>query len=112
MFKHCAAIFALMATIAFAGPATGKVLSVKGGIVVLELQGPLASWVKKGAQVKINQKLLGRITGVEGGSLTLSFAKVNPLVEGATVTLVSPRATVLKRGEKVTFDDSLDRGGF
>lgn len=111
MFKRSLALFMLLASTAFGAPTQGKVVSVKGRIVVVEVQGTLAPWVKKGAQVKINQRLFGRVMAVGRASVTLSFPKRGELAKGATVTLASPKAKELKKGEKVTFDDSLDKGG-
>jgi RNase P/RNase MRP subunit p29 len=95
MFKRSALLAVLVATAAFAAPAKGKVMSVKERTVVVKTEGALAPWVKKGIQVKINHKLNGKITAVDG----------------ATVTLSSPKADELKAGEEITFDKSLAAAG-
>lgn len=95
MFKRSALLVVLAATAAFAAPVKGKVESVKDRAIVVKTEGALGPWVKKGIQVKINQKLNGKITAVEG----------------ATVTLSSPKAGELKAGEEITFDKSLAAAG-
>jgi hypothetical protein len=98
MFKRSALTFGLMATlatVAFAAPVKGKVESVKDRAIVVKTEGALGPWVKKGIQVKINHKLNGKITAVEG----------------AIVTLSSPKADELKAGEEITFDKSLAAAG-
>ncbi len=111
MSKRPLALIMLLAVTAFGAPTQGKVVSVNGRIVVVELRGALPPWARRGAPVKINKRLFGRIMAVGGGSVTLSFPKTEELAKGITVTLASPKAKELKKGEKVTFDDSLDKGG-
>lgn len=95
MFKRSALLIVLAATAAFAAPVKGKVESVKDRTIVVKTEGALGPWAKKGIQVKINHKLNGKITAVEG----------------ATVTLSSPKAGELKAGEEISFDKSLAAAG-
>jgi molybdopterin-binding protein len=111
LLTRSAPLIVLVATVAFAAPVKGKVVSVEGRVVVVQIQGPLQPWMKKGTRVKLNQRLHGKVVAVAEGRVSLALPKGVELAEGATVTLASPEAPKLKKGEKVTFDDALDHGG-
>jgi ribosome maturation factor RimP len=97
MFRHLSLALVLLAStaVAFAAPAKGKIISVKDKAIVVKFDGEAPTWMKKGQAVRINQKLNGKIAGVEG----------------AEVTLNSPKASELKAGEAITFDKSLAAAG-
>ena len=98
MFKRIAISLSLAlvgATFALAAAAKGTVVTIKDRIVVVKVDGALASWAKKGSMVRINKKFNGKITDVSG----------------ATVTLSSPKAGELKEGEVIDFDKSTAAAG-
>lgn len=97
MFKRIVPALILMAasTAMFAAPVKAKVTSIKDKSVVVKVDGEAASWMKKGQAIRINGKLNGKIEAVEG----------------ATVTLKSPKAAELKEGDAITFDKSLAAAG-
>lgn len=68
------------ATAAFA--AEGKVKSVADGVVVVEMAGDAK--LKKGGGVKLNGKT-GKVTAVEGSTVTIKCSKSVDLKTGETV---------------------------
>ena len=91
MLKRSLLTLGLMAAFAattFAAPVKAKVISVQDKTVVVKVDGAVAAWIKKGAQIKINQKFGGKITDVKDN----------------TVTLTSPKADQLKADDAITFD--------
>lgn len=97
MFRRIvpAIVILAAAAAAFAAPVKATVASVADNAIVLKVDGEPAAWVKKGQAVRINKKFNGKITAVEG----------------ASVTLASPKAGEVKVGEAITFDKSLATGG-
>lgn len=81
-------LMAALASTAFAAPVKAKVVSVQNQVVVLKVDGEVAAWIKKGAQIKINKKYGAKVTEVKDG----------------TVTVSSPKAGELKADDAITFD--------
>lgn len=98
MFKRFATTFVILAaaaSYALAAPAKGTVTSINNKTILVKVEGEKAPWIKKGATVKINKKINGKIAEVTD----------------ATVTITSSKAGELKVGEAITFDKSLAASG-
>ena len=65
------AVFVLGATLALAAPMKGKVTSIDGKKVQIELVGEKAAWLKKGAPVKF-QGGVGRVLEIKDAVVTMN----------------------------------------
>ncbi len=81
----------LSVVVAMAAPVAGKVATVAGDKVTVELQADKPAWMKAGAQVKIKNVGPGKVSDISG----------------KTVTITSKKASSLKAGDDV----SIDKGG-
>jgi hypothetical protein len=94
MMKRVLAVLAVLvlgATLALAAPMKGKVTSVDGKKVTIELVGEKAPWLKKGAPVKF-QGGVGRVVEIKD----------------AVVTMNSKNAAKLKAGDAIELDKGPD----
>lgn len=98
MFNRFATSLTLMlagAAMAMAAAPRGAVVSVKENVIVIKIEGEKAAWIKKGATVKINNKINGKITEATD----------------AIISVTSKKAGELKAGEAITIDKSLAASG-
>lgn len=84
---------AFTATLAFAGPASGKVATVDGAAkrVQITLNGTAEDWVTKGQVVKIKGGT-GTIVAVNGSKVTISTSKASSMKVGDEVSFEKGRA--------------------
>jgi len=87
------AVFALGAALALAAPVKGKVTSIDGKKVLVELVGEKADWMKKGAPVKFKGGV-GRITDITDNKVTMNSKKADVLKVGDEIDLDKGPATL------------------
>ena len=99
-FLSALAVVVLGATLALAAPMKGKVTSIDGKKVQIELVGEKAAWVKKGAPVKWKGGV-GRVTEIKDAVLTMNSKNAAKLKVGDEVELekgpADPRAASASR---------------
>jgi protein-disulfide isomerase len=78
---------------------TGKVASIDGNTVKIEVTGAMPVWAKKGGYLRATTadgKLVlrgAKITAVEGDSITVTTAKAKEMTVGGTYTLAKGKAS-------------------
>jgi hypothetical protein len=87
------ALVAFGAALAVAEPFKGKITTIDGKKVTIELVGEKASWVKKGAPVKFKGGV-GRIVGITDGTITFNTKKASELKVGDEIELDKGPATL------------------
>jgi hypothetical protein len=85
-FLSAFAVIVLGATLALAAPTKGKVTSVDGKTVQVELVGEKAPWMKKGAPVKWKGGV-GRITEIQDKTFTMNSKSAAKLKAGDELEL-------------------------
>jgi ABC-type transporter Mla subunit MlaD len=85
-FLAALAVVVLGAAVALAAPVKGKVTSIDGKKVQVELAGEKATWMKKGAPVKF-QGGVGRITEIKDAVLTMNSKNASKLKVGDAIEL-------------------------
>lgn len=85
-FLAVLAVLALGATLALAAPIKGKVTSIDGKKVQIELVGEKAPWLKKGASVKF-QGGVGRVVEIKDAVLTINSKNAAKLKAGDAIEL-------------------------
>jgi hypothetical protein len=92
-FALSVVLLALGASVAFAAPLTGKVITVEKEQLRVVLNAKPESWIKKGGKVRV---LEGRAFVVEiaGDTLTLSTPKAEKAKVGDEIKILKPRAGV------------------
>jgi hypothetical protein len=89
MFKRfllTAAVSILGAALALAAPVKGKVTSIDGKKVQIELVGEKADWMKKGASVKFKGGV-GRIVDISDTGITMNSKKASDLKVGDEIEI-------------------------
>jgi predicted secreted protein len=89
MIKHfltALAIVVLGAALALAAPVKGKIASIDGKKVQVELVGEKADWMKKGAAVKFKGGV-GRIVDIKDNTITMNSKKAAELKVGDEIEL-------------------------
>jgi len=92
-FVVAAAAVVLGATLALAAPVKGKVTSIDGKKVQIELVGEKADWMKKGAPVKFEGGV-GRIVEITDTTITMNSKKASELDVGSEIELKKGPATL------------------
>jgi predicted secreted protein len=85
-FLSALAVVVLGATLALAAPMKGKVTSIDGKKVQVELVGEKAAWLKKGAPVKWKAGV-GRVTELKDAVLTMNSKSAAKLKVGDEIEL-------------------------
>jgi predicted secreted protein len=89
MIKHFLAVLAVVvlgAALALAAPVKGKIASIDGKKVQVELVGEKADWMKKGAAVKFKGGV-GRIVDITDNKVTMNSKKAGELKVGDEIEL-------------------------
>jgi predicted secreted protein len=89
MIKHFLTAFAIVvlgAALALAAPVKGKIASIDGKKVQVELVGEKADWMKKGAAVKFKGGV-GRIVDIKDNTITMNSKKAAELKVGDEIEL-------------------------
>jgi ABC-type transporter Mla subunit MlaD len=92
-FLAVLAVVVLGAVLAAAEPVKGKVLSIEGKKVQVELVGEKAAWMKKGAPVKFKGGV-GRIADITDNKITMNSRKADVLKVGDEIELDRGPATL------------------
>jgi ABC-type transporter Mla subunit MlaD len=87
------AVFVLGAALALAAPVKGKIASIDGKKVQVELVGEKADWMKKGAPVKFKGGV-GRISDITDNKVTMNTKKAETLKVGDEIELDKGPATL------------------
>ena len=85
-FLSALAVVVLGATLALAAPMKGKVTSIDGKKVQVELVGEKAAWLKKGAPVKWKGGV-ARVTEIKDAVLTMNSKNAAKLKVGDEIEL-------------------------
>jgi hypothetical protein len=92
-FLTALAMVVLGATLALAAPVKGKIASIDGKKVQVELVGEKADWMKKGAPVKFKGGV-GRIVDITDNKITMNSKKAGQLKVGDEIELDKGPATL------------------
>lgn len=85
--------FGLVSALAADKAQTGKVISIEGSIVKIEVAGPMPAWAKKGAFLRAvtstNELLLrgAKITAIDGAVMIITTAKAKEMKVGDVYTI-------------------------
>jgi preprotein translocase subunit YajC len=87
------AVVVFGAALALAAPMKGKVTSIDGKKVQIELVGEKAAWLKKGAPVKFKGGV-GRVVEIKDAVLTINSRNASKLKAGDEIELDKGPATL------------------
>jgi ABC-type transporter Mla subunit MlaD len=90
MFKKLvltAVAVALATTTVLAAPVAAKVATVEGETVTATLQADRPAWMKAGAAVRIKGLGAGKVTGVEGTTVTITTKKAGDAKVGQDLSI-------------------------